>query len=131
MCHVIDRVVYLSPLLVSQEGASEKGILEQSEITLVSLTDTTLQDQETTITDEEGPWEDKNPDRVTEEGQKGQETEVTVQLCKCHFIYFMTQDHDYMVWSTNKTYNNNKTMVHSKTQEMLLKQRRTFFQKST
>ncbi|XP_045929282.1 centrosomal protein of 295 kDa isoform X2 [Micropterus dolomieu] len=42
------------------EAASEKGILEQSEITLVSLTDTTLQDQET-ITDEEG--------------QKGQETE--------------------------------------------------------
>lgn len=129
VCHFIDRVVYLSPLFVSQEAASEKGILEQSEITLVSLTDTTLPDQETTITDEEGPWEEKHPDGVTEEGQKGQETEVTVQLCKRHFIYFMTQDHDHMVWSTNKTYNNNKTMVHSKTQEMLLKQGRKIFKK--
>lgn len=123
-------VYILSPLFVSQEAASEKGILEQSEITLVSLTDTTLPDQETTITDEEGPWEEKHPDGVTEEGQKGQETEVTVQLCKRHFIYFMTQDHDHMVWSTNKTYNNNKTMVHSKTQEMLLKQGRKFFKKA-
>nr|XP_033486685.1 uncharacterized protein cep295 isoform X2 [Epinephelus lanceolatus] len=43
------------------EAASEKGILEQSEITLVSLTDTTLQDQEITITEEQG--------------QKGHETE--------------------------------------------------------
>ncbi|XP_037828945.1 centrosomal protein of 295 kDa isoform X3 [Kryptolebias marmoratus] len=34
------------------EAAGEKGILEQSEITLVSLTDTTLQDEETTITEE-------------------------------------------------------------------------------
>ncbi|XP_044058281.1 centrosomal protein of 295 kDa isoform X2 [Siniperca chuatsi] len=57
------------------EAASEKGILEQSEITLVSLTDTTLQDQETTITDDEGIWEDKHPDGVREEGGKGQETE--------------------------------------------------------
>ncbi|XP_035536030.1 centrosomal protein of 295 kDa [Morone saxatilis] len=58
------------------EAASEKGILEQSDITLVSLTDTTLQDQETTTTDEEGVWEDQHPDVVVvEEGQKGQETE--------------------------------------------------------
>ncbi|XP_029301688.1 centrosomal protein of 295 kDa isoform X2 [Cottoperca gobio] len=52
------------------EAASEKGILEQSEITLVSLTDTTLQDQETTSTEE-----DKLADGEWEEGQKGQETE--------------------------------------------------------
>ncbi|GAA6223572.1 centrosomal protein of 295 kDa [Lates japonicus] len=57
------------------EVASEKGILEQSEITLVSLTDTTLQDQETTITEEKGLWEDKHPDGVRDEGQKDQETE--------------------------------------------------------
>ncbi|XP_051254471.1 uncharacterized protein cep295 isoform X8 [Dicentrarchus labrax] len=57
------------------EAASEKGILEQSDITLVSLTDTTLQDQETTLTDEEGVWEDQHPDVVVEEGQKGQEAE--------------------------------------------------------
>lgn len=62
-----------------QEAASEKGILEQSEITLVSLTDTTLQDQETTITEEKGLWEDKHPDGVRDEGQKDQETEVTVR----------------------------------------------------
>lgn len=64
-------------LLFNQEAASEKGILEQSEITLVSLTDTTLQDQETTITDEEEIWEDKLPDGVRDEGPKSQETEVT------------------------------------------------------
>ncbi|XP_059187429.1 uncharacterized protein LOC131970152 [Centropristis striata] len=52
------------------EAASEKGILEQSEITLVSLTDTTLQDQETTITEE-----DKLPDGGREGGQKSQDTE--------------------------------------------------------
>ncbi|XP_040902301.1 centrosomal protein of 295 kDa isoform X1 [Toxotes jaculatrix] len=57
------------------EAASEKGILEQSEITLVSLTDTTLQDQETTVTEEEGVWEDKHPDGAREEGQKSQETQ--------------------------------------------------------
>ncbi|XP_071351833.1 centrosomal protein of 295 kDa isoform X2 [Trachinotus anak] len=57
------------------DAAGEKGILEQSEITLASLTDTTLQDQETTITEEEGIWEDKHPAGVREEGQKGQETE--------------------------------------------------------
>ncbi|XP_039646701.1 centrosomal protein of 295 kDa isoform X2 [Perca fluviatilis] len=58
-------------------GASEKGILEQSEITLVSLTDTTLQDQETTIAEDEGIWEDKPPDGAREEGQTGHETEGT------------------------------------------------------
>ncbi|XP_069389921.1 centrosomal protein of 295 kDa isoform X2 [Paralichthys olivaceus] len=53
------------------EAACEKGILEQSEITLVSLTDST-QDEETTITEEEGDCEDKTPD---EEGQRSKETE--------------------------------------------------------
>ncbi|KAM6931874.1 uncharacterized protein cep295 isoform 2-T2 [Lycodopsis pacificus] len=57
------------------EAAGEKGILEQSEITLVSLTDTMLQDQETTVTEEEGTWEDEHPDGVREEGQQAQETE--------------------------------------------------------
>lgn len=56
-----------------------KGILEQSEITLVSLTDSTLQDQESTSSEEEGAWVIKNPDGRGEEGQKGQEMEVTVQ----------------------------------------------------
>lgn len=61
------------------EAAKEKGILEQSEITLVSLTDTTLQDQETTITEEEeeGVWVIKKPDGKTKEGQKGQKMEGT------------------------------------------------------
>lgn len=68
----------LSSLPVHQEAAGEKGILEQSEITLVSLTDTTLQDQETTVTEEEGTWEDEHPDGVREEGQPSQETEVIV-----------------------------------------------------
>ncbi|XP_023266066.1 centrosomal protein of 295 kDa-like [Seriola lalandi dorsalis] len=59
------------------EVGSEKGILEESEITLVSLTDTTLQDQETSITEEEGIWEGKHPDGVREEGRTGQEMEST------------------------------------------------------
>ncbi|XP_054460001.1 centrosomal protein of 295 kDa isoform X2 [Anoplopoma fimbria] len=48
------------------EAAGEKGILEQSEITLVSLTDTTLEDHETTVTEEEGTWEDEQKARETE-----------------------------------------------------------------
>ncbi|KAM6987529.1 uncharacterized protein cep295 [Tautogolabrus adspersus] len=59
------------------EAAFEKGILEQSEITLVSLTDTTLQDQETTITDEEDIWEDRDSDEGKEEGQREQKTEAS------------------------------------------------------
>lgn len=62
--------------LVLQEAAGEKGILEQSEITLVSLTDTTLQDPETTIT-EGAEWEDKHPDGKKEDRRKDQETQVT------------------------------------------------------
>ncbi|XP_053279039.1 centrosomal protein of 295 kDa [Pleuronectes platessa] len=49
------------------EAACEKGILEQSEITLVSLTD-----EDTTITEEEGVYEENDPD---EEEQKSKETE--------------------------------------------------------
>lgn len=52
--------------LISQEPAGEKGILEQSQITLVSVTDTTAEDLETTVT-EEATWD---PDAV-------EETEVT------------------------------------------------------
>lgn len=55
--------------LISQEPAGEKGILEQSQITLVSVTDTTAEDLETTVT-EEATWGDKDPDAV-------EETEVT------------------------------------------------------
>ncbi|XP_026226538.1 centrosomal protein of 295 kDa isoform X2 [Anabas testudineus] len=61
--HVSDQIL---------EVANEKGILEQSEITLVSLTDTTLQDQETTITEEEGIEHVKG---AGEEAQRGQKTE--------------------------------------------------------
>lgn len=55
-----------------QDLANEKGILEQSVITLLSLTDTSLQDQEATLADEAGPWGDKHLDAVMEEGQTGQ-----------------------------------------------------------
>ncbi|XP_034722491.1 uncharacterized protein LOC117941633 [Etheostoma cragini] len=97
-----ESVLIVSPTMMSPEGAdadrnavserlgnlwpvsdklwevgSEKGILEQSQITLVSLTDTTLEDQETAITEDEGTWEDKHQDGASEEGQKGHETEGT------------------------------------------------------
>nr|XP_020479192.1 centrosomal protein of 295 kDa isoform X2 [Monopterus albus] len=64
--HVSDKIT---------EVASEKGILEQSEITLVSLTDTTLQDQDTAIAEEDGMWGDEHPDVVREEGQISCQTE--------------------------------------------------------
>lgn len=57
----------VSSLLQRQDSADEKGILEQSQITLVSLTDTSEQDLEETLTDEAGP------DEVTE-GRTGRET---------------------------------------------------------
>lgn len=70
---------WLSRILLShQDVANEKGILEQSEITLVSLTDTTLQDQEMIITEEEGAGELLKGER--EEVQKDQETEVATQI---------------------------------------------------
>lgn len=55
--------------LLSQEPAGEKGILEQSQITLVSVTDTTVDEPDTTVTDE-AAWGDKDPDA-------SEETEVT------------------------------------------------------
>lgn len=67
--------------VVPQEAAGEKGILEQSEITLVSLTDTTLQDQETIVPEEEEKNEDKHREEVEEKGQQAQETEVTDFIC--------------------------------------------------
>lgn len=39
----------------------------------MSLSDTTVQEQETAVTDEE----DKHPDGAGEEGQRGRETQVT------------------------------------------------------
>ncbi|KAM8905077.1 uncharacterized protein cep295 isoform 2-T2 [Spinachia spinachia] len=67
---------YVCPLLdIILEDAGEKGILDQSEITLVSLTDTTLQDQEPIVTEEVEKWEDKHCDGVEEKGQQAQETE--------------------------------------------------------
>ncbi len=77
-----------------QEAACEKGILEQSEITLVSLTDTTVQDQETTITDEEGISEDKQADEVINEGQRGQEMEVNVQVTVNYQLYMLMQQQE-------------------------------------
>lgn len=46
--------------LFSQEPAGEKGILELSQITLVSVTDTTVDEPDTTVTDE-ATWGDKDP----------------------------------------------------------------------
>ncbi|XP_062275908.1 centrosomal protein of 295 kDa [Scomber scombrus] len=66
-----------------KEAASKKGILEDSEITLVSVTDTTV-DQDTTVSEEEEMWEDKHPQGFTEEGQRGQETDIIVQVWECH-----------------------------------------------
>ncbi|XP_069569106.1 uncharacterized protein cep295 [Brachyistius frenatus] len=57
------------------EAAKETGILEQSEISLVSLTDTTLQDQETAVMEEEGVQEIQHPGGMSVDGQDGQETE--------------------------------------------------------
>lgn len=56
----------------SMEPAGEKGILEQSQITLVSVTDTTAEDLETTVT-EEATRGDKDPDAV-------EKTENQVQM---------------------------------------------------
>nr|XP_040030601.1 uncharacterized protein cep295 isoform X2 [Gasterosteus aculeatus aculeatus] len=66
VCPLLDKLL---------EAAGEKGILEQSEITLVSLTDTTLQDQETIVPEEEEKNEDKHREEVEEKGQQAQETE--------------------------------------------------------
>ncbi|KAK1899548.1 Centrosomal protein of 295 kDa [Dissostichus eleginoides] len=55
------------------EAAREKGILEQSEITLVSLADTTLQDPDTTE-------EDPHPEGGEEEGQPTEGSRSTLSL---------------------------------------------------
>ncbi|XP_008424913.1 uncharacterized protein cep295 isoform X2 [Poecilia reticulata] len=57
---------------ITTESDGERGILEQSQITLVSLTDTTLQDA--VATDDEGLQD--GPDSITD-GQETMETEPT------------------------------------------------------
>ncbi|PWA25554.1 hypothetical protein CCH79_00019650 [Gambusia affinis] len=59
---------------ISPESDGERGILEQSQITLVSLTDTTLQDA--VATDDEGLQDSDGPDSITD-GQETMETEPT------------------------------------------------------
>ncbi|XP_068601693.1 uncharacterized protein [Brachionichthys hirsutus] len=53
-----------------------QGILEQSEITLLSLTDDTLRDKETSAEDED-VWGDKSSDEMMDERERGQEREGT------------------------------------------------------
>lgn len=48
--------------------SGKKGILEQSEITLLSVTDSTLQDQDTTVTDDE-PLEDQDQVEESQEAE--------------------------------------------------------------
>lgn len=74
-------------LLHPQDSAGEKGILEQSQITLVSLTDTSLQDQDATLTDEAGSWGDEHPDVVKEEAQTGQDR---CSVCVNLFVLFLS-----------------------------------------
>ncbi|XP_008307131.2 centrosomal protein of 295 kDa isoform X4 [Cynoglossus semilaevis] len=57
--------------------SGKKGILEQSEITLLSVTDSTLQDQETTVTDDE-PLEDQ--DQVEESQEAEAQTQPVMSL---------------------------------------------------
>ncbi|XP_027855198.1 uncharacterized protein cep295 isoform X4 [Xiphophorus couchianus] len=59
---------------ITPESDGERGILEQSQITLVSLTDTTLQDA--VATDDEGLQDSDGPDSITD-GQETMETEPT------------------------------------------------------
>lgn len=54
-------------LLQAQDLAQEKGILEQSQITLVSLTDTSLQEE--TLPDDAAPWGEEHLHKVAEERQ--------------------------------------------------------------
>lgn len=51
--------------LQSPHWADEDGILEQSQITLVSLTDTSLQDRDATLTDDAGSGAEEHADAVT------------------------------------------------------------------
>ncbi|KAM4742446.1 uncharacterized protein cep295 isoform 3-T3 [Anableps anableps] len=52
----------------------ERGILEQSQITLVSLTDTTLQDQDMIATEDGGLQDSRAPESIKEHGQETIET---------------------------------------------------------
>lgn len=63
----------IEQLLESQDWAEDKGILEQSQITLVSLTDTSLQDQDATLTDEAGSGGEEHPEEVMEEANIGED----------------------------------------------------------
>ncbi|KAM7398864.1 hypothetical protein PAMP_018173 [Pampus punctatissimus] len=74
------------------EAAGKEGILEQSEITLVSMTDTTL-DKDTTVSEEEGTWEDKHPE-FSEEGRKGQETEESESTLTATSPVALKEDED-------------------------------------
>lgn len=59
------------------------GILEQSDITLVSLTDTTLQEEEVTLTEEEEEEEvvTITKEEIPPEGAEHTQTEVSVLRC--------------------------------------------------
>ncbi|MEQ2210538.1 hypothetical protein XENOCAPTIV_015192, partial [Xenoophorus captivus] len=58
------------------EAARERGILDQSQITLVSLTDTTLQDEDMITTDDEEVQDNRGPDSIKEDGQEGVQTKL-------------------------------------------------------
>lgn len=66
---VLDAVSEKVDVLLQSQDSDEKGILEQSQITLVSLTDTSLQ-EEWTLTDEAGSVGGDPPDEV----RSGEET---------------------------------------------------------
>ncbi|MEQ2188102.1 hypothetical protein GOODEAATRI_011530, partial [Goodea atripinnis] len=61
------------------EAARERGILDQSQITLVSLTDTTLQDEDMITTDDEEVQDNRGPDSIKEDGQEGVQTKDVFQ----------------------------------------------------
>ncbi|XP_032413296.1 uncharacterized protein LOC116716568 isoform X4 [Xiphophorus hellerii] len=71
---VCERQEDFSTSEITPESDEERGILEQSQITLVSLTDTTLQDA--VATDDEGLQDSDGPDSITD-GQETMETEPT------------------------------------------------------
>ncbi|KAK5621897.1 hypothetical protein CRENBAI_009155 [Crenichthys baileyi] len=59
----------------TSEAARERGILDQSQITLLSLTDTTLQDEDMITTDDEEVQDNRGPESIKEDGQEGVQTE--------------------------------------------------------
>ncbi|MED6274653.1 hypothetical protein CHARACLAT_018488 [Characodon lateralis] len=58
----------------TSEAVRERGILDQSQITLVSVTDTTLQDEDMITTDDEEVLDNRGPDSIKEDGQEGVQT---------------------------------------------------------